>query len=77
MINVKDMESFEEIVERYMQFDKKTLAELLAIKELTNKQELLKPNRFEYDLDPNVVRPSRTAPFLPPNYGDWIITCMC
>ena len=52
MINVKDMESFEEIVERYMQFDKKTLAELLAIKELTNKQELIEPNRFEYDLDP-------------------------
>lgn len=75
------METFEQIIERYMKFDKKTLAELLALKEMENKQdfsyekELLSPTKFDYDLGPNVVRPSKTAPFLPPNYGNWIITC--
>lgn len=82
------METFEEKVERYMQCDKKTLAELLAMKELVNenKQQMpyiiddLRPIGPYYDnqLDPNVVRPTKTAPYgpnTPPYYGDWVVTC--
>lgn len=80
------METFEEKVERYMQCDKRTLAEMLAMRELVdsnNKQinELreIDPYHIDCPLDPNVVRPSRTAPYgpnLPPNYGDWVVTCI-
>lgn len=81
------METFEERVERYMKCDKRTLAELLAMKELVNenKQQMpyiddLRPIEPYYDnqLDPNVVRPTKTAPYgpnIPPNYGDWVVTC--
>lgn len=33
---------------------------------------------YDNQLDPNVVRPSRTAPYgpnIPPYYGDWVVTC--
>lgn len=79
------METFEEKVERYMQCDKRTLAELLAMKELVgeNKPQIpyiddFRPIGPYYDkqLDPNVVRPTRTVPYpMPPNYGDWVVTC--
>lgn len=80
------METFEEKVERYMQCDKRTLAEMLAMRELVdsnNKQinELrqIDPDYIDCPLDPNVIRPSRTAPYgpnFPPNYGDWVVTCI-
>lgn len=82
------METFEEKVERYMQCDKRTLAELLAMKELVDKDKQQIPYPYIDDLkpitpyyynplDPNVVTPTKTAPFtFPPNYGDLIITCM-
>ena len=80
------METFEEKVERYMQCDKRTLAELLAMKELVdsanqqNPYDLrpIDPYYNDCPLDPNVVRPSRTAPYgpnIPPHYGDWVVTC--
>jgi hypothetical protein len=31
---------------------------------------------YDNQLDPNVVRPTRTVPYpMPPNYGDWVVTC--
>jgi len=79
------METFEEKVERYMQCDKRTLAELLAMKELVGENnpqipyiDDFRPIGPYYDkqLDPNVVRPTRTVPYpMPPNYGDWVVTC--
>lgn len=76
------METFEEKVERYMQCDKRTLAEMLAMKELVdsiqpniNELRPIDPYYYDYQLDPNVVRPTRTVP-MPPNYGDWVVTCM-
>lgn len=76
------METFEDIVERYMQFDKKTLAELLAIKEISENSGLRKrPSEFDIKPNPNTTPfwpypcPPTTVPELPPRYGDWIITC--
>jgi hypothetical protein len=73
------METFEEKVERYMQCDKRTLAEMLAMKDLSdlNKQIQTVPY-YDNQLDPNIVRPTRTVPYgpnIPPNYGDWVVTC--
>lgn len=71
------METFEDKVERYMQCDKRTLAEMLAMKDLLdlNKQTQTVPY-YDNQLDPNIVRPTRTVPYpMPPNYGDWIVTC--
>lgn len=78
------METFEEKVERYMKCDKRTLAEMLALRELVdfgNKQineiSPIEPSYTDSPFSPNVVRPTRTAPYpLPPNYGDWVVTCM-
>lgn len=70
------METFEEKVERYMQCDKRTLAEMLAMKDFTdlnNKQQQTVP--YYDQLEPNIFRPTRTYP-MPPNYGDWVVTCM-
>lgn len=70
------METFEEKVERYMQCDKRTLAEMLAMKDFTdlnNKQQQTVP--YYDQLGPNIFRPTRTYP-MPPNYGDWVVTCM-
>lgn len=76
------METFEEKVERYMKCDKRTLAELLAMKELVdssqpniNELRPIDPYYYDYKIDPNIVWPTRTVP-MPPNYGDWIVTCM-
>ena len=71
------METFEEKVERYMQCDKRTLAEMLAMKDLSelNKQIQTVPY-YDNQLDPNIVRPTRTVHYpMPPNYGDWVVTC--
>lgn len=83
------METFEEKVERYMKCDKKTLAEMLALKDLADNTTIAVPfypydNQpigpyYDYPLDPNVVKPTKTAPYgpnIPPNYGDWVVTCM-
>jgi hypothetical protein len=72
------METFKEKVERYMQCDKRTLAELLAMKELVDSNE--KPNPHEISqnkyYDDRLIQPQRQNPFTcPPNYGDWTITC--
>ena len=70
------METFEEKVERYMQCDKRTLAEMLAMKDFTdlnNKQQQTVP--YYDQLEPNIFRQTRTYP-MPPNYGDWVLTCM-
>lgn len=69
------METFEEKVERYMQCDKRTLAEMLAMKDLSelNKQ-IQTIHYYDNQLDPNIFRPTRTYP-MPPNYGDWVVTC--
>lgn len=79
------MERFEDIVERYMQFDKKTLAELLALKEIEkNENDLsVKPGT-----DPGVIQKQPNYypyavpyPYRIPDYGyqtypgDWQITC--
>ena len=79
------METFEEKVERYMQCDKRTLAEMLAMRELIdynnyqiNEIKQNDPYRIDCPLDPNVVRPTRTVPYgpnIPPSYGDWVVTC--
>lgn len=67
-----------------MQFDKKTLAELLAIKEINQEGEnglRKRPSEFDIRPNPNTTpfwpfpEPMRTVPNLPPSYGDWIITC--
>jgi len=77
------METYEDIVERYMKFDKKTLAELLALKEINqsdNSGLTKRPPEHDFEPNPNItpfwpyVHPQRTSD-LPPNYGDWIITC--
>ena len=59
-----------------MKCDKRTLAEMLAMKDLSdlNKQTQTVPY-YDNQLDPNIVRPTRTYP-IPPNYGDWVVTCM-
>lgn len=79
------METFEEKVERYMQCDKRTLAEMLAMRELVdssnqqiNEIRPIDPYYVDCPLDPNIVRPTKTAPYgpnIPPNYGDWVVTC--
>lgn len=81
------MNEFNELVKKYMEFDKETLALLLALKEVSNKKETpyipykpynpydITPVEPYYDqLYPNIFRPIRTYP-MPPNYGDWVITC--
>ena len=79
------METFEDIVEKYMQFDKKTLAELLALKEINqNDNGILRKRPSEFDIKPSpnttpfwpYPYPPTTVPDFPPKYGDWIITCM-
>lgn len=50
---------------------------MLAMKDLSdlNKQTQTAPY-YDNQLDPNIVRPTRTVPYpMPPNYGDWIVTC--
>jgi len=79
------METFEEKVERYMQCDKRTLAEMLALKDLVdeNRQymyyrpyidtvEPIQP--YYHEQEPDVVKPTKTAPYMPLG-GDWVITC--
>jgi len=69
------METFEEKVERYMQCDKRTLAEMLAMKDFTdlnNRQQKTVP--YYDQLEPNIFKPTRTYP-MPPNYGEWVVTC--
>jgi hypothetical protein len=69
------METFEEKVERYMQCDKRTLAEMLAMKDFTDLNNSQQQTVPYYDqLEPNIFRPARTYP-MPPNYGDWVVTC--
>ena len=80
------METYEDIVERYMKFDKKTLAELLALKELNQSDDrgLLRKRPSEFDIEPNpnttpfwpFPEQPRTVPSIPPNYGDWTVTCI-
>jgi hypothetical protein len=82
------MNEFNELVKKYMEFDKETLAQLLALKELSKKEEIpyipyepynpydIRPIGPYYDqLEPNIFRPTRTFP-IPPNYGDWVVTCL-
>jgi len=69
------METFEEKVERYMQCDKRTLAEMLAMKDFTDLNNKQQQTVHYYDqIEPNIFRPTRTYP-MPPNYGDWVVTC--
>lgn len=85
------MNEFNELVKKYMEFDKETLAQLLALKELSKKEEIpyipyepynpydIRPigPYYDFQLDPNVVKPTRTAPYgpnVPPFYGDWVVT---
>ena len=69
------METFEEKVERYMQCDKRTLAEMLAMKDFTDLNNRLQQIVPYYDqLEPNIFRPTRTYP-MPPNYDNWVVTC--
>lgn len=70
------MNEFNTLVEKYLQFDKRTLAELLAIKELRETplnepiQPLINPQAPNFDY-----------PFITPTWpqrdkGDWVVTCM-
>jgi len=69
------METFEEKVERYMQCDKRTLAEMLAMKDFSDLNDKKQQTFPYYDqLEPNIFKPTRTYP-MPPNYGDWVVTC--
>lgn len=61
-------EDFNKLVEQYMMFDKKTLAELLAMKELANRMDI--PTIPSY---PSVPYPSNPYPNWPwyPGPGDY------
>lgn len=63
-----DANDFNSLVEQYMLLDKKTLAELLALKELAGKIDIpVVPNYPQYPQYP----PYPTYPFIPPGIGDY------
>lgn len=69
------MEEYKEIFERYMKFDKETLAKLLALIELEKKDDKKMTNPY-YD---QLIKenPYRSKPYsIPPYYGDWVVTCL-
>ncbi len=72
------MSELEILINKYLQFDKKTLAELLAVKEL---QEKCKLNEHQISPYPGTTPqfPDYGFPYTTPTFpddGKWIITCM-
>lgn len=71
------MSELDILINKYLQFDKKTLAELLAVKELQEKNKLDEYQKSPY---PGTAPqcPDYGLPFIIPtfpNNGEWIITC--
>lgn len=85
------MNKLDELIEKYMQFDKKTLAELLAVKELKEKIDDLIPEQVTQPgimpINPNKTNPypytpripdygfPYTTPTYPNDWGTWVVTC--